>query len=232
LSLKVQAPFGLRRDDLIVKDVQPEILLRRRATYDAWRAGRERDIARAGLPSIDVITATKAALAPAPSGFAKVPVTVISNASDTPRPGGARFGSLVHALLADVPLGEDGAAALAALSSAHGRILGATPDEVTAARATVGRLLSHPVLQSAARAARDGRCYREIPVTCRLGSGTLVEGYVDLAFQDEDDFIVVDFKTDRELDGAIDKYKQQVSFYATAIGEVSGLSTRAFLMSV
>ena len=34
----------------------------------------------------------------------QIPVTIVSSASETPRPGGVRFGSLVHALLADVPL--------------------------------------------------------------------------------------------------------------------------------
>jgi ATP-dependent exoDNAse (exonuclease V) beta subunit len=232
LSLDVQAPFGLRRDDLIVKDVQPEILLQRRAAYDAWKAGREKDVAGAVLPSISVITATRAASLSELGGLDKVPVTIVSSLVDRPRPGGARFGSLVHALLADVPLGEDGVAALDSLSAAHGRILGATADEVTAAREIVAALLAHPLLQAAARAEREGLCYRELPVTSRLESGMLVEGYVDLAFQQAGEFVVVDFKTDRELDGALDRYERQVSFYATAITQVSGLSTRAFLMSV
>jgi ATP-dependent exoDNAse (exonuclease V) beta subunit len=232
LSLNVQAPFGLRRDDLIVKDVEPEVLLQRRAAYDAWKAGREKAVADAAVPSLNVMTATKAASSPELDGLDKVPVTIVSSSSDQPRPGGARFGSLVHALLADVPLGEEGVAALESLSAAHGRILGATADEVAAAREIVGALLAHPLLQAAARAAREGLCFREMPVTRRLESGMLVEGYVDLAFQEAGAFVVVDFKTDRELDGALDRYERQVSFYATAIRQVSGLSTRAFLMSV
>src|SRR6185436_14668578 len=63
LSLKVQAPFGLRRDDLIVKDVEPEVLRRGLDAYQTWKAGREADVSAASRASIEVLTATKAAAA-------------------------------------------------------------------------------------------------------------------------------------------------------------------------
>jgi ATP-dependent exoDNAse (exonuclease V) beta subunit len=245
LSLKVQAPFGLRRDDLIVKDVPPEILLKGLDAHQSWKAGRDADRAAASRPSIDVITATKAAETLADRGsdpltrrdsggltpIDEVPVTLVSIFNDAPRPGGARFGSLVHALLADAPLGE-GPAILESLSDAHGRILGATREEIIAARTIVAAVLAHPLLQAAARAAREGQCFRETPVTCRLASGQLVEGYVDLAYRDGSSFVIVDFKTDRELDGSLERYRKQVSIYATAIGHTAGLPTQALLVRV
>jgi ATP-dependent exoDNAse (exonuclease V) beta subunit len=91
-------------------------------------------------------------------------------------------------------------------------------------------VLAHPVLEAAGRAARNGQCYRETPVTYRLDTGALVEGYVDLAFRDGASMVVVDFKTDRELDEALERYQKQVSIYATAVGRTAGLSTRAYLM--
>jgi ATP-dependent exoDNAse (exonuclease V) beta subunit len=94
------------------------------------------------------------------------------------------------------------------------------------------RVLAHPVLEAAARAAMDGRCYREMPVTWRSGEGVLVEGFVDLAFADEQGFVVVDFKTDRELDGTIERYQRQVSIYAAAIAAATGRPARAVLMRV
>ena len=139
----------------------------------------------------------------------------------------------MHALLADVPLGDDGVAALGRLSEAHGRILGATGEEIGAAREVVAAVLTHPLLEAAARAAREGKCYRESPVTYRLDSGVLVEGYVDLAYPTTTSSVtVVDFKTDRELDGALERYQSQVSLYAAAIGRTAGLPTQAFLMRV
>ena len=229
LSLNVQAPFGLRRDDLIVKDVQPEILRQGLDAHNAWQTGRAVDVAAASRPSLDVTTATSASMLELP-GVEQVPVTIVDSGSQVPRPGGIRFGSLVHALLADVPFGDEGLDALPRLSEAHGRILGATNQEVEAARELVRGVLAHPVLEAAGRAARNGQCYRETPVTYRLDTGALVEGYVDLAFRDGASMVVVDFKTDRELDEALERYQKQVSIYATAVGRTAGLSTRAYLM--
>src|SRR5207253_2611672 len=80
-------------------------------------------------------------------------------AGDIARPGGIRFGTLVHALLADVPLapGDD---LLDRLAAAHGRVLGAEPEEIAAAAAVVRRVLGHPMMRDAARAAGQNRCYR------------------------------------------------------------------------
>jgi ATP-dependent exoDNAse (exonuclease V) beta subunit len=54
-------------------------------------------------------------------------------------------------------------------------------------------------------AAEQGLCYRETTVTWRLETGAIVEGYVDLAYVAGGEVVVVDFKTDRELDGAIER---------------------------
>jgi ATP-dependent exoDNAse (exonuclease V) beta subunit len=232
LSLNVQAPFGLRRDDLIVKDVQPEVLRRGLDTYQAWKAGREADMSAASRASIDVIPATKAAQTVDLEPMNESAVEVVEGSARIARPGGTRFGSLVHALLADVPFGDEGAEALERLAMAHGRILGATGEEVDAARDVVREVLAHPLLQAAGHAAREGLCYREMPITYRLPSGLLVEGYVDLAFRQGASMVVVDFKTDRELDGALEQYRKQVSLYGSAIGQTAALPTKSVLMRV
>jgi ATP-dependent exoDNAse (exonuclease V) beta subunit len=232
LSLNVQAPFGLRRDDLIVKDVQPEVLRRGLDEYQAWKAGREADVAAASRASIDIITATKAAATSDLAYLDETDVSIVEHVTAVPRPGGARFGSLVHALLADVPLGDAGLAALDRLAEAHGRILGATKEEIEVGRDIVRGVLAHPVMKAAEHADNQGLCYREMPVTYRLSSGVLVEGYVDLAYRDGSSMVVVDFKTDRELDGALDQYRRQVSLYGSAIGQTAGLPTKIVLMRV
>ena len=71
-----------------------------------------------------------------------------------------------------------------------------------------------------------------MPVTYQLPSGVLVEGYVDLAFRQGSSMVVVDFKTDRELEGALEQYRKQVSLYASAIGQTAGLPTKSVLMRV
>jgi ATP-dependent helicase/nuclease subunit A len=234
LRLGAQAPFGLRRDDLIVKDVSPAVLRRHLDDYNSWKSDREATIAAAQTPSIDVVTATAAAQNPdlASAAFSAIEITTEIVESAVARPGGPRFGSLVHALLADMPLDTVDATTIARLATAHGRVLGAGADEIAAAEALIARVLTHPVLEAARRAARDGRCYRETPVTWRSDGGALIEGFVDLAYLDEDGFVVVDFKTDRELDGALDRYQRQVQIYATAIAAATGRAARGVLMRV
>jgi hypothetical protein len=46
---------------------------------------------------------------------------------------------------------------------------------------------------------RDGRCRRETSVACRQPDGSLVEGVLDLAFEEAGGWTVVDFKTDAEM---------------------------------
>jgi ATP-dependent exoDNAse (exonuclease V) beta subunit len=143
-----------------------------------------------------------------------------------------RFGTLVHAILAAIPLGPGNDAAAAQLAEAHGRVLGAPAEEIASAADVVRRVLRHPVLAGAARAAEQDRCYRETPVTLRLEDGAIVEGNVDLAYVDQDEVVVVDFKTDRELDGAVDTYRRQVQVYAAAIGAALQRPARGVLMRV
>jgi ATP-dependent exoDNAse (exonuclease V) beta subunit len=236
LDLDAEAPFGLRREDLIVKTVDPNVLRRYQHEYESWSSARRAAIDVAKQPSIAVMTATEAAGLPLDSSDASTdshtPTSIEDVTDGAERPGGARFGSLVHALLADVPLGEGGRDALPRLAAAHGRLLDAEPGEIDAAQTTVARVLAHPILAAAAAASADGRCYRETPVTVRTPSGALVEGTVDLAYSDKKGFVVVDFKTDRELDGALERYERQVRLYAAAISSATGQPTRAVLMRV
>jgi ATP-dependent exoDNAse (exonuclease V) beta subunit len=233
LSLGVQASFGLRRDDLIVKDVPAAALRQQLATYEAWKESRKAAIEEGKKPSLDVITATEWALrhseqAPAAAG---IDVTVDMSEIDERRPGGRRFGTLVHALLALAPLVPQDVA-LERLAAAQGRVLGATSEEVDAAHESVRRVLRHPVLRAAAEAHKEGLCYREMPITLRLPDLAIIEGYVDLAYVRDDEVVVVDFKTDRELDEGLETYRRQVQSYAAAVGAALGRRPRAILMRV
>jgi ATP-dependent helicase/nuclease subunit A len=69
-----------------------------------------------------------------------------------------------------------------------------------------------------------------------MNDGSLVEGLVDLAYREEaSDFAgwtVVDFKTDRELEGSLDRYLGQVQLYVRAVKESTNLPTRGVLLVV
>jgi len=177
-----------------------------------------------------VIPATDAAAGIQPQ-VENIDVAVEDLSGNSTREGGRRFGSLVHALLADVPLDNPDDDLLGRLASAHGRVLGATSDEIDSAVAVVGRVLRHPLFEDAARAMKNGRCYRETPVTLRIEAG-LVEGFVDLAFEVNGEMVVVDFKTDRELEEALESYRRQVQIYAHAIATATGRPTRGVLMKI
>ena len=66
----------------------------------------------------------------------------------------------------------------------------------------------------------------------RADDGTVVEGVVDLAFQDDGTWVVVDFKTDRELEGGLEVYRRQVQLYAQMVARATGQPARAVLMRV
>jgi ATP-dependent exoDNAse (exonuclease V) beta subunit len=142
------------------------------------------------------------------------------------RPRGKAFGVLVHAVLAEVRLDGDNAQVVAA-SQAAGRMLGASEADVKHAAAAAIAALRHPLLREAASAEHR----RESPVLLR-DNDTLIEGVLDLAFRRGDKWIIVDFKTDRELDDAKAAYEAQVRLYARAVSETTGCPTEALLLLV
>ena len=110
------------------------------------------------------------------------PVEIVELPRAANRPSGPRFGALVHAVLASVPLDGD-LAAIQRLATIHGRVLGAAPEEIDAASESVHAALAHAVFDGARQAAHQGRCRREVPIAWRDPDGLLVEGVIDLAFE-------------------------------------------------
>ena len=231
LRLGVEAHFGIRQEQLLSKEVPEATVEEDLHRYRAWRQGRERALKRAAAPSLVVETATgrAAAAATGSSRHDEADVAVIELARAAVRPSGARFGSLVHAVLATVPLDEPAAAQETAVL--HGRLLGATDEEVAAAAVAVTAALRHPLLDRARAALARGECRREAPVAA-LDDGTLVEGVVDLAFRESGQWTVVDFKTDRELDEALDVYRRQVALYAALVARATGERATPVLMRI
>jgi ATP-dependent exoDNAse (exonuclease V) beta subunit len=158
------------------------------------------------------------------------PVEVVELARDGSRPKGRRFGTLVHAVLATAPLDAD-LATLTALATLEARILGAPDDEVTAAAALAARVLAHPMLATARAAESNHGCRREVPITLMLEDGRLLEGVVDLAFEHDGIWTVVDFKTDEDPSREMDAYTRQVGLYSAGLARVcSGASRGAVLV--
>jgi ATP-dependent exoDNAse (exonuclease V) beta subunit len=243
LALDADSGYGLRRDDLISKDGDPAKVAARLAAYQKWRADRDDATAKARVPSVRVRTATSIAGDRALDRFAldgpaAIPeIEVIDFSRSTERPFGPRFGSLVHATLATVPL-DANETVVAAVAAAQGRIIptaGKEPyadEEVYAAVEVVTSLLKDPLFDRVRQAERAGRCDRELPIIWKAPDGTLIEGTIDLAFEDLTGLTVIDFKTDRELDTDLDRYRRQLTVYCQALGTLRNTTARGILARV
>ena len=155
-------------------------------------------------------------------------VALIDLPRDARRPAGPRFGALVHAALALVAF-DAGADQVREMAEVQGRVLGATGEEVASAAAVVSSVLGHEIV---ARARAASAVRRETPVTFVTDDGTLLEGTVDLAFEEGGRWMVVDFKTGRELEESLDAYQRQVRLYADIIARVTGQEAEAVLMRI
>ena len=158
-----------------------------------------------------------------------------TEASRSGRPRGKRFGTLVHAILAEVELDAD-ADGVGLVAAAQGRIIGASEDEIAAGATAASAALRHPIMRRAAASMKRGECRREAPILLPRGDGTVIEGVIDLAFREVfaggPEWTVVDFKTDVELTERKDKYATQILLYVQAIRAATGEAAKGVLLSV
>ena len=80
------------------------------------------------------------------------------------------------------------------------------------------------------RALKSGRWWRETPVAGRVGGG-IVDGFIDLLFEEEDGFVVVDYKTDdlksdAAIEEAMARYRLQGGAYALALNRATGVKVK------
>jgi ATP-dependent exoDNAse (exonuclease V) beta subunit len=161
-----------------------------------------------------------------------VAITRVGRIHSHDRPRGAGFGSLVHAVLAQAPF-EGSRQAIASLAEIEARVLDLSGDEADAAAAVVEHVFAHEVVARARAAGARGACRRETPVTCLLPDGALVEGVVDLAFEHDGTWTVVDYKTDREIAAlGEERYRRQVALYASAIAQATGAPCNGIVLVI
>jgi ATP-dependent exoDNAse (exonuclease V) beta subunit len=237
LRLGEKPPFGVRREELIVKDVPRNVVADGRTRYDRWRLNRD-DARQAGaVPSIALTTVREWAAdrrQPDPGGVRPSDITVVDLAAgerDDVR-GGPAFGTLVHAVLAQSAF-DAVPDEIARMAELEARILGLDGTAAQAAGVVVCRVFAHDLVSRAKAAAVRGACRRETPVSCTLPDGTVVEGVVDLAFEEAGHWYVVDYKTDRDFPTlGEDEYRRQVALYASAISQATGLPASGVVIRV
>jgi ATP-dependent exoDNAse (exonuclease V) beta subunit len=234
-SLVLQAPDvgGLRRDDLITKDGDQAGVEKRMGEYRAWQTDRAAAVARSKVPSIVSHIATD--LARDSTLLLGAADEVLIELIDLPRmlgrPFGPRFGSLVHATLATVALDADAGAVLQSART-HARLLLADDREAVAAADAVTGALAHPLFERVRAAAAAGRSSRECPFLWRAPDGSIVEGTVDVVFEEGDALTVLDFKTDREPSDLQAQYERQLTLYCQAFAALRGRRVSGVLLRV
>jgi ATP-dependent exoDNAse (exonuclease V) beta subunit len=222
LKLAPPANLGLRQEEILTADsdaeVSPSLL-----AYREWKAQRDKVNVSGCEKEFDIFTATEAAGAPADFPIA-VKFETLQKAFG--RSTGARFGTLVHAILRDVSLDGNNAEELAKVL---GRVLGATDPEIENAAEAAAAALKHPLLE---RARKSKLCRRELPILLKLEGNRVLEGVIDLAFEENGTWHIVDFKTDAEIGPSRKKYENQLRWYSLALARLNKAPVEAHLLSV
>lgn len=142
----------------------------------------------------------------------------------TPEMQSAKIGEVVHALLERLPFREiDDLSGLKSFVEDTCTRLGGDPDIY--GKINLFKILAFLKSDLGIRIKTAQAVYRETPFVYEE-SGQLVQGVVDLYFEEADGFVVVDYKTDglkgRTLDEVVAPHGAQVSYYARAIEGITG----------
>ena len=157
------------------------------ARYDEWQAARRATLERGARPSLVVRPITEWARAPEARAAR-------SRRRSTSRSSTSAWGAITRPARASAPSctpcwppsrSTPPGPPIAEGAELQARILGASAEETTAAREVVGAMLAHPLMARAREAFARGRCRRETPVAGVGPDGVLLEGILDLAFEDD-----------------------------------------------
>lgn len=229
LHLDATVAFGARQLALVDKAAPESRVTEGLREESEWQARRLATHETGQQPLHRVARVTVAA---GQVGEVDEDVTVTQIESRAPdRPRGREFGTLVHEVLAEVAL-DATPTDVEALALLKGRTLGLPAEDGRAAAVAVVTVLGHPLLARVRAAAAQGLCRREWPVMARLPDGQLIEGQLDLAFEDDGGWTVVDFKTDASTPDSRLAYRRQVSRYCRALRESTGRPVVGVILQV
>ena len=250
LDLGVDPPAGERQKRLLAveREEQPTLDVEAgRRAHDEWQEARAARLTAGGTESLQVVTARTAARTAVEQGAPRTPGVEVEwivvprpadeGADGEGRPGGERFGALVHRILAEAPLDADGES-VGRLADVLGRSLENPEVEVAAATALATRALEHEVLGRAreAAAADPDAVRREVPLFHARDAGSVVEGVADLAFREgagsDARWTVVEYKTDRRAEEARATYEAQVGCYVEAVSAATGEAARGVVLAL
>jgi ATP-dependent exoDNAse (exonuclease V) beta subunit len=137
--------------------------------------------------------------------------------------GGSReLGRLVHRILEWIPFDLQASERATSMAEALGPVFGLDAETAQRAAEHVARALALPVME---RARRARRVWRELPLWLPE-DGKLIEGIVDLAFEEDGGLVVVDYKTDHvaeaDLLAQAAHHAPQLQVYGRGLAQATG----------
>jgi ATP-dependent helicase/nuclease subunit A len=137
--------------------------------------------------------------------------------------GGISFGLAFHGVLERLDLsGGSNLEGLCRMETFEYSI----PGSAEKLEAMVRRCLDHPLMK---RVRKAKRLFREVPFSVSL-EGKLVEGKIDLLFEEEGGWVIVDYKTDdvsgEALEQRFQSYREQGLWYECAVREAAGCKVK------
>ena len=143
--------------------------------------------------------------------------------SELPIQGRGRYGTAlgraVHAVLQSIDLKTG--KGLTTLAAIH-----AEAEGISELSGKVEGLVNSAIRSTELQQAISNRYWRELHVACPMG-GQIVEGYVDLVYENDGGLMVIDYKTDQiqpgEINAKVNHYRLQGATYAVALEKVTRL---------
>ncbi len=185
---------------------------------DEWRRRREQMLSRQGRPAS--VAATRLA----------------REEKEEPDPeepwkrgrAGTSIGSAVHGVLQTIDLATGEGIEDASRSQAMAE---SVPERTAEVAGLVRNAIESKIVM---RAVHSGKLWREVPVAVPVGKGVL-DGFIDLLFQEDDGLVVVDYKTDyidagEREEQAVGRYRLQAGSYALAIRWATGKPVKEIVL--
>jgi len=191
-----------------------------------WKEDLEavRKKASQGLPLLAPSSVIPGSLDLFPDGFdewieAKAPSKRLDD-------GGPNFGLAFHAVMERLDLATgSNLKELCRVKTAEYSI----PGSVEKMESICRQCLSHPLME---RVRMGERLFREVPFSVSL-DGYLVEGKIDLLFQEEEGWVVVDYKTDdvegKFLERRFQAYQEQGAWYSRGVQRATGQKVKEII---
>jgi ATP-dependent exoDNAse (exonuclease V) beta subunit len=226
LNLEPREPAALKVKVTSSKPAAPAAFQKRKAQWetsmeefrDALAKGRALKTATEAEIEAEAIKTKRPAGGSLPSGTKR----------DWTKSDGARFGSIVHDVLetADWTRHENLKSFVAEKAEAVQAPAGMTASIVKTVEKTLKSDLIRRILAS-------DRYYKEVPFAFKK-NGTIVEGKIDVLFEEDGEITIVDFKTDKvtktDLKKRVEHYRPQVETYRQAVTAACGKSPKEVIL--